>query len=92
MGTHATLRRCLARYMKKRGNATMEQIVWGESSKFRRLARSIDKIGWRRYMEGVISKEVLDIQADYTGVCTGSMNTENWVKGLTVKLLEITHG
>jgi hypothetical protein len=52
VGTHNTLRRCLAKYARKRGNETMSQIAWGESSKFRRLAKSMDQIGWRRYMEG----------------------------------------
>ena len=43
-------------------------------------------------MEGMISKEVLGIQAEFTAVGAGSMTTSNWAKGLTIKLLEITHG
>ena len=69
----------------------MSQIVWDESSQFRRHAKSIDQIGWRRYTEGMISKEVLEIQAGFTTVGAGSMTTVNWAKGLTIKLLEITH-
>ena len=92
VGTHNTLGRCLAKNARKRGNETMSQIAWGESSKFRRLAKSMDQIGWRRYMEGMISKEILEIQAEFTAVGTGSMTTVNWAKGLTIKLLEITHG
>ena len=42
-------------------------------------------------MEGMISKEVLEIQAEFTAVGAGSMTTVNWAKGLAIKLLEITH-
>ena len=92
VGTHNTLRRCLVKYARKRGNETMSQIAWDEGIKFWKLAKSMDKIGWRRYMEGMISKEVLGIQAEFTAVGAGSMTTSNWAKGLTIKLLEITHG
>ena len=92
VGTHDTLRRCLVEYARQRGNETMGQIAWGEGNKFRKLAKSMDKIGWRRYMEGMISKEVLGIQEEFTAVGAGTMTTINWAKGLTIKLLEITHG
>ena len=43
-------------------------------------------------MEGMISKKIIPIQADYVemGGCTLSVDT--WAKGLAVKLLEVTHG
>jgi hypothetical protein len=91
IGAHNTLRRCLVKYARKRGNGTMSQMVWGESSKFCELTKSMDKIGWRRYMEGMISKEVSGVQAEFNAVGTGSMTTDNWVKGPTIKLLKITH-
>ena len=40
----------------------------------------------------MISKEVLEIQAEFTAVGVGSMTTDNWANGLTIKLLKITHG
>ena len=40
----------------------------------------------------MISKEISEIQAEYTEVGTGPMTTDNWEKGLTIKLLEMTHG
>ena len=42
-------------------------------------------------MEGVISKEVLGTQAEFTAVGTGSMTRINWTKGLAITLLEIPH-
>ena len=43
-------------------------------------------------MEGMISREIVPIQADYVkrGGCTLSVDT--WAKGLVVKLLKVTHG
>ena len=70
----------------------MNQIVWGKNSKFCRLAKPMDQIGWRRYTESMISKEVFKIQAEYTAVGAGSMTTDNWAKILTIKLPEIIHG
>ena len=57
--THDTVRRCLVKYARNRGNETMGKIAWGEGNKFLKLAKSMGQIGWRRYMEGMISKEVL---------------------------------
>ena len=54
------LRVCLVRYYtKKRDVERMEDSVWNEGNKFRRLAKYMDMIGWRRYMEGMISRKIL---------------------------------
>ena len=39
----------------------------------------------------MLSKEVLETQAEFTEVGAGPMTTVNWAKGLTIKLLKITH-
>ena len=52
----------------------------------------MDKIGWRRYMEGMILSEALVIQAECVDLGGCSLSLENWAKGLTIKLLEATHG
>ena len=39
----------------------MSEIVLGEGSQFRKLGRSMDAIRWQRFMEGMISKEVLEV-------------------------------
>ena len=70
----------------------MEQIVWDKGGRFHILSKSMGNIGWRRYTEDIISKEVLDIQAEYNVADAGPLTTENWAKGLTIKLLKITHG
>ena len=70
----------------------MEEITNGWGSGFREMAKSQDKIGWRRFMEGMISCKLLPIQSDYVdmGECTLLLGT--WAKELVARLLETTHG
>ena len=70
----------------------MEHIVWDKGSRFYKLGQSMDKIGWRRYMEGMISSEALVIQAECVDLGGCSLLLDNWAKGLAIKLLEATHG
>ena len=70
----------------------MEHIVWDKGSRFYNLGQSIDKIVWRRYMEGIISSEALVIQAECVDLGGCSLSLDNWAKGLAIKLLEATHG
>ena len=46
------------------GGVSMEHIVWDKGSQFYKIGQSMDNIGWRRYMEGMISSEALVIQAE----------------------------
>ena len=45
----------------------METAVFGAGPGFREMGRSQDLIGWRRFMEGMISKEILPLQEDHPG-------------------------
>ena len=56
------------------------------------MADSQDMIGWRRFMEGMISKEMVEIQREFCEVVETKMTAEQWARGLIIKLLEITHG
>ena len=72
----------------------MSEITFSMSHAYCRFASSQDVIGWRQFMEGMISKEMLVIQQRHlTQIVTGSTWTISaWAKGLVVKLLETTHG
>ena len=70
----------------------MAHLVWGNGVQFERLAWSTDEIGWRRYMEGMISAEILAIQSDFVDFGRCSLSLDVWARGLVMKLLEITHG
>ena len=56
------------------------------------IGRSQDIIGWRRFMEGMISKEIIPLQRAYLGAVGSTWTVGSWAKGLIVKLLEVTHG
>ena len=63
VGTDTGLRRCLIAYARRRGGVKMSKIVWGEGSQLQKLGRSMDAIGWQRFTEGMISREILEVQA-----------------------------
>ena len=75
-----------------RGGVSMESAVSQLSGRYQRFGISQDKIGWLRFMEGMVSKEVLSIQAEYTAVSGSRLSVKRWMSGLITRLLEITHG
>jgi hypothetical protein len=56
------------------------------------MALSQDKIGWRRFLEGMISTEITFIQRQHIAVNGPHMSLDKWCTGLIARLLEITHG
>lgn len=92
VGTDGALRKVLIEYAHGRGGKTMNEIVGWKRGMWLQLARSMDTIGWRRFMEGMVSKEVVKIQskAEDGGRC--KLSVDNWCKGLVTRLLEVTHG
>lgn len=90
-GTEANLRKFLIRYAHGRGGRSMQEIV-GFQLQYRRLAASVDCIGWRRLMEGMISRELVELQKYALIESESRMSVETWAKELVIKLLEITHG
>ncbi len=51
-----------------------------------------DAIGWRLFMEGMVSKEAIPIQSSFVTLTGSPRQAHTWIKGLVVKLLEVTHG
>ncbi len=60
--------------------------------RFHKLGKSQDAIGWRRFMEGMIFKEIVVIQRAHTTMVGAKLGIEVWSRGLITKLLETTHG
>ena len=92
VGTDNGLRCCLVEYAKGRGGLTMEDIARGKGQRLEHLAISQDKIGWRRFMEGMITKEIPIVQKSYADISGSALSTVDWSTGLVTKLLETTHG
>ena len=90
-GTDRMLRQFIVRYAHGRGGQTMHDIV-GFKQEFRRLAASVDCIGWRRFMEGMLSVELIELQKYALVESTSRLTIDKWAKELVIRLLEITHG
>ena len=61
-------------------------------ARYSRLAASQEVIGWRRFMEGMISKEMIKIQEQFYDIQGGRLRPKVWASTLVIKLLEVTHG
>eukprot|EP00956_Cyclotella_meneghiniana_P030706 scaffold78142_cov27-Cyclotella_meneghiniana.AAC.1 len=69
-----------------------EIVVGRRGGHFRSLAQSMDKIGWRRFMEGMISVEVANVQSEMEEASQCKLTVKSLCAGLVLKLLEVTHG
>ena len=54
--------------------------MWDKGSRFYKLGQSMEKIGWRRYMEGMILSEALAIQAECVDLGGCSLFLDNLAK------------
>ena len=69
----------------------MKDIMGNKTHILYPLAQSQDLIDWRRFMEGLISKEITGIQKSYLALSIYHLSIERWTTGLITKLLEVTH-
>ena len=83
---------CLVDYARRRGGMVMEDVCRNMPRRYHRMAISQDMISWRRFMEGMISKEVITIQQQYLATIGSRLSIDKWAKGLITKLLEVSHG
>ena len=79
VGTDGGLAKALTRFAKGRGGITMEEICSSMHDKYHRFAQSQDRIGWRRFMEGMVSKEIAPIQWEYLVLSGSSVSLERWM-------------
>ena len=70
VNTDPDLQESIVDYAKGRGTLTMSKICQGRDARFRRMAADQDEIGWRRFMEGMISKEIAAVH-EVRGRLTG---------------------
>jgi len=66
--------------------------IVGLKQQYRRLAVSVDCIGWRRFMEGMLSVELIELQKYALVEAESRLTIDKWAKELVIRLLEITHG
>jgi hypothetical protein len=92
--TDPDLRDCIYEYAAGRGGITMEEICLanGYDARYKNMAKSQDSIGWRRFMEGMVCKEIRGIQNEYSSITRLRCNTLKWGRDIVTRLLEVTHG
>jgi len=61
-GTDPELADCIVEYVQRWGQETMEEIVQEAPRRFNAMGQSQNKIGWRRFLEGMILKEITGVQ------------------------------
>ncbi len=64
----------------------------GYDGLYRQMAKAQDTIGWRRFMEGMVCREIRVIETTHTALSGSRTNAEKWTVELITKLLEVTHG
>lgn len=79
-------------YARRRGGMSMIDLIRSPDGRLARAASSQDIIGWRRFMEGMISKEWVKVQRQHYVIRGGRLRPHVWAQQLAVKLMEITHG
>ena len=90
--TDQELADCIVEYVRRQGQESMEETIQEMPRRFNAMGQSQDRIGWRRFLEGMISKEITGIQRQYHALNGSTMSLEKWSSGLVTRLLEITHG
>ncbi len=91
VGTDPLLTDCIIQYARGRGAVSMQSLCVLLDARFRGMALSQDTIGWQRFMEGMISRGVVEIQRHYLYTHGLLYKLNRWASGIIIKLLEITN-
>ena len=70
----------------------MKDIVCNSNHPLYPLENSQDHMGWRRFMEGMISKDITFILKSNLALSSYHLSIKGWTTCLITKLLEVTHG
>ncbi len=73
-------------YAHGRDGKTMSKIAGWKGGVWKKLADSMDLIGWQRFMEGMISKEVVQIQSKTEDDDKFKLSMDAWCTGLVIRL------
>ncbi len=90
--TDPELADCIVEYVQRRGQESMKETIQGMPRRSNAMGQSQDRIRWRGFLEGIISKEITGIQQQYYTLNGSTMSLEKWSYGLITRLLEITYG
>ena len=74
--TEPDLTDSIVEYVQRRGASAMEEVITDALPRFRHMALSQDKIGWRRFLEGMILMEITSIQRQFIAVNGSHMSLD----------------
>ena len=89
--TRRELAALLVEYTLGRGKKKCVECARGKPPELMAFAKSQDLIGWRRFMEGMVSKHLVDEQRNYLGYIGSRRCADKWIQGLVIQLLQVTH-
>jgi hypothetical protein len=70
----------------------MTEVCQGMGEIYISMANDQDRIGWLRFMEGMVCKKIGGLQEAYAMIEGMHASAPQWTTGLILKLLETTHG
>jgi hypothetical protein len=93
IGTNRDLIFLIGKYIIGRGQQTMEGICeeFNIPLSFRPFAMSQDQIGWRRFLEGMVSKELVLLAERGEILEDCRLHLGVWMREMITRLLELTH-
>jgi len=80
----------IPKYILMRGTKPFAEMGDMSDSMYQ-LAKSQDKIGWRRFTEGCVSKELQKRQSFHLQMSSSRLNGSDWTRQLISRILQITH-
>ncbi len=83
---------CVVENARGRGYITMRDICRRMGSQYQLMAEDRDTIGWRRFMEGMLSWRLVGLQANHYALTGEGLQLLPWASQLVIRLLEVTHG
>ena len=92
MASHNTapeLSRLVAEYLRGGGQRTFARMRVPRELK--ELGRTQDRIGWRNFTEGKITKCFCAVQRRFLKASGASLTVDSWLKAFVSKLLGMTH-
>jgi hypothetical protein len=83
---------CVVEYARGCSYITMREICCRMGSQYQVMAEDQDTIGWRRFMEGMLSWRLVSLQANHCALTGEGLQPLSWASQLVIRLLEVTHG
>lgn len=87
-----TLQNCVTNYLKGRGHVSMTDLVELEDDPdIHSFAHVHDELGWDNFVEGRISKSLVNLQSAYLSSIDTNVRISSWASGFMRQLLILTH-